>query len=427
MANSPFYNLLHAYALGSLNNQDVKELKSYLKSGSEFEWAELGEYQNLAALLPSILNLENPPAKLKDKVARKLYRIRDERRKTIIDERRRTRVIPPLEEAPVIPAVEELAPLPVEEILSSNNQEAENSSDPIGNISQEDLESIMAQSEQPQDVNSEEFKQEIINDAKGFSPEEISEPVIPAPEPELPNADPVEEQAPLAEEAAEETQTVAENADSAEEKQEAVAPTETSEPAKNPILERLSGGDDESALPKPRGRKGLWSMVIFLLLVVIALGAAIYFIYNQLNRNKRELEDLRRQVNTISMRSDAGADILSIVTSKNYKTADLTPVKQNASGYGKIFMSYDLKIAYFEYADIPEPAANKTYHLWAKIAEEFISLGEFKPKGTVNIEPIPKLPVIDKDKSVAFVLTQENSGGNATAPSSNIYLTGEAK
>ena len=85
MAESPVYGLLHAYALGCLNKQDFSDLKKYFRSGQSFEWAELGEYQNLSAMLPAILNIDSPPPQLKDKVARRLYRIRDQRRKTLID------------------------------------------------------------------------------------------------------------------------------------------------------------------------------------------------------------------------------------------------------------------------------------------------------------------------------------------------------
>jgi hypothetical protein len=43
-----------------------------------FPWKELGEFQNLVALLPSALLIETPSWELKDKVARKLYKLRDE-------------------------------------------------------------------------------------------------------------------------------------------------------------------------------------------------------------------------------------------------------------------------------------------------------------------------------------------------------------
>ncbi len=77
---SQYYDLLHAYALGCLDLKDLIILNEFLDTGEEYFWQELGEYQNLAALLPSILNIETPGAMLKDKVARKLYSFRNEKR-----------------------------------------------------------------------------------------------------------------------------------------------------------------------------------------------------------------------------------------------------------------------------------------------------------------------------------------------------------
>ena len=67
-----YYELLQAYALGCLDKPDLDKIKSYIDAGGEYPWKELGEFQNLAALFPSILNMEIPSPQLKDKVARKL-------------------------------------------------------------------------------------------------------------------------------------------------------------------------------------------------------------------------------------------------------------------------------------------------------------------------------------------------------------------
>ena len=89
--NSEF---LHAYTLGCLDKCDEKIFDEYLSRLSDkSEWNEslqstgdaflekLGEYQNLVALLPVRLKIIGPDPKVKDKIARKLYRMRDEIRK----------------------------------------------------------------------------------------------------------------------------------------------------------------------------------------------------------------------------------------------------------------------------------------------------------------------------------------------------------
>ncbi len=72
-----YSSLLYAYALGCLDKEDYLKLNEYLSHSTDFPWQNLGEFQNLVALLPSFLNVEDPPSGLKDRVARKLYRLRE--------------------------------------------------------------------------------------------------------------------------------------------------------------------------------------------------------------------------------------------------------------------------------------------------------------------------------------------------------------
>ena len=71
---------LYAFALGCLDKGDFIDLMEFIDGGGSFPWQELGEYQNLCSLLPSFLHLEEVPIGVKDKVARRLYRYRDEKK-----------------------------------------------------------------------------------------------------------------------------------------------------------------------------------------------------------------------------------------------------------------------------------------------------------------------------------------------------------
>jgi len=71
-------DLIKAKTLGCLNKDENAELNEYMVSGEDFPWDALGEYQNLTAMLPVLLQLEVPDAELKDNVARKLYKILEE-------------------------------------------------------------------------------------------------------------------------------------------------------------------------------------------------------------------------------------------------------------------------------------------------------------------------------------------------------------
>lgn len=388
MAESPVYGLLHAYALGCLTKEDVIKLKDYIRSGSEFEWAELGEFQNLAAMLPAILNIETPPQQLKDKVARKLYSIREEKRKTYA-QFRKTQITET--ESPVKPAVinETVPEVPTFNLIKDVQDESETQLSQSKQVKPEDFENLL-------EKNSNEFnagKYDLSKESLRSEPE-ISVPVAEAPA----------------------------NVPAIEEKP--AAPV-----AMNPILERLSGGYTETepnayGVPAEKSRKGLWSVVIILLLLVLALGAGLYYMFMMNRDNSKEIEKLRQQINSQTSKTDSNSDLIAILNSKEFKIADLRPADESSPGYGKIIMSYDLKIAYFQFAELPEPASGKTYQLWANIGGSYLSLGQFTPKADMSYEPLPKLPVIDKDLSVSFILTEEKAEG-AVNPSNKVFLSGK--
>jgi len=71
-------DLIKAKTLGCLTKDEDAELKEYMESGEDFPWDALGEYQNLTATLPILLQVEVPDPELKDNVARKLYKIIEE-------------------------------------------------------------------------------------------------------------------------------------------------------------------------------------------------------------------------------------------------------------------------------------------------------------------------------------------------------------
>ena len=71
-------DLIKAKTLGCLTKDEDAEFKEYMESGEDFPMDVLGEYQNLTAMLPILLQLEVPDSELKDNVARKLYKIIEE-------------------------------------------------------------------------------------------------------------------------------------------------------------------------------------------------------------------------------------------------------------------------------------------------------------------------------------------------------------
>ena len=65
-------DLIQAKALGCLDEEEEKLFAKLLEE-ADFPWQELGQYQNLVAFLPTLLDIENPDKEVKDNIARKLY------------------------------------------------------------------------------------------------------------------------------------------------------------------------------------------------------------------------------------------------------------------------------------------------------------------------------------------------------------------
>ena len=71
-------DLIKSYVLGCLNPEVEKGLKSLMEDTENFPLQELGQYQNLVAMLPLNLSLETPGAEVKANISRKISELRAE-------------------------------------------------------------------------------------------------------------------------------------------------------------------------------------------------------------------------------------------------------------------------------------------------------------------------------------------------------------
>ena len=78
MEKKKIVDLIKLEVLSCLSDKDRDNLQSLKTEGSEFPWKTLGDYQNLIAFLPLVLELKYPANDLKDRTAMKLYSIRDQ-------------------------------------------------------------------------------------------------------------------------------------------------------------------------------------------------------------------------------------------------------------------------------------------------------------------------------------------------------------
>lgn len=83
MADKAIHEMISAFTTGCMDKDNFLQFREYVSSGGDLPPGELGEFQNIISLIPSILELETPDPNLKEKVAKKLLDYKDEVREKI--------------------------------------------------------------------------------------------------------------------------------------------------------------------------------------------------------------------------------------------------------------------------------------------------------------------------------------------------------
>ncbi len=444
-APKEYYDLLHAYALGCLDAEDFNRLIEYFKEAGDYPWQELGEYQNLVALLPSILNIEIPEIRLKDKVARKLYRIKDE----IRDKRTRTMYALPDEnnEDPALKFPEDEKKIDFQKFNESAEppEEAEEASEEILNEPEieeekeqnEVIEEPVAEDEQPEEnfftteklkTNTQEF--EVVTSSKNTSSRRPSQDTqIRGRNDEVKKEDFTEE------ETEPELESEPENVEEIQDTDEIIDLRDTSENENELDNESKANSKNyeikhrksyyEIKEEQAKGKKGSFVSIFLavLLVIVISVIAVIYFKLNGDVKNyKSDIDKLNRQVNTLSNKVSTNQDLQSVLQAKNVRIVDLKPTKLDQDGYGKLIISFDNSKGYLQLSPHIELPDGKAFQLWVAISGVNISLGVYQPQSGVEYFPFT-IPELSNQTSTKFIITEEPVTGSSR-PSKNIVLDG---
>ena len=71
------FEMMAAFAVGCMDKENYVQVKEFLDEGGELPERQLGELQNIVAMIPIILELEKPAPEIKDLVAKKLISMKD--------------------------------------------------------------------------------------------------------------------------------------------------------------------------------------------------------------------------------------------------------------------------------------------------------------------------------------------------------------
>ena len=392
-------DLIYASVLGCLDRADQKKLNEYIKSGGKLP-SNMGELQNIAAMLPVILQAETPDAQLKDKVARKLYRIKDEIRAKATGE------------TDASPA----------EVFYSNSRENRKSalaqgddlttsSEPEKISVEETPEEIEITESEPLIPVSEEnsLKQETAREKKHReNPPEDFEPVTPSRNTfesfKSTREKVIENNFEDVPEEKEETQEEA--------KPEVKIPTREKiktydkvmtkeKPSYRKTSTKERGKSFEKAYKKryiteetPNKKQGInqWLVISFFIILLLAL-VVLYLNFSSAITDLNIANDnLKQQVNDLSVKFNSTQEIQSILESPDVKVINLEGTGINPDGKGKLIISLAKNKGYLQLSDMPALGQNNSYQLWMQLPDgRYFSLGIFKPSGRIQYFPF-KIP-----------------------------------
>ncbi|MGA8265860.1 MAG: anti-sigma factor [Ignavibacteriaceae bacterium] len=397
---SECYEFLYAYTLGCLDEEDLINLKQYLSSSDDYYWQELGDFQNLSALLPSILSMENPAPEVKDRVARKLYRIRNEI-KAKRDKLKNEKVVPDVSDEEEIEAETEKISEPVRE--KTVEKEPEEIVDEKPEQSVEDFEVVSAVQKPAEILATEEpEKEDVIKENEQTSGGQI-----------------------LNFNSGSETVTDDEIDTTSEEVEGPSIKSLEESGTKNVSEERIKLRQKHSGKVREEKKKSSVPFIITSLLMFI-FAIVFVFMYFKVSSNVKGYESqivsLNEQLGNLKEQFRQNKDLQAVLNSKNLRTVNLTGSDIATNAIGKLFISMDTNHGILQLSNLPQLHGNGTYQLWIYIYDNYMSLCKFSP--TDNSAYIPfDTPQLSVDSNVSFLVTEEPPNGSLR-PGNKIYLKG---
>ena len=395
-----YQELIYAFAFGCLDLEEQSAFLDYQSQDPNFDWNQLGEYQNLAALLPSILTIENPDTNVKIKVAKKLYSFKDE-----IRAKKKKLTHGTKEGEPEKKEHEKSEPEIIEDVKKTVEQKEEIVKEKF-KVGTEDFEVVVPERKTKEIFRPSQTTQIKGRDLKSFlekkkktaedevtSSKEIREkdkPVIPQDEIKL-----------------------------VEEKPEEKVVKETTGKQKKstyvPYRERRTYAETKSKNYAP---------IIFLLFIIMIAGFIwIYFsTSSRISKLQQDVDRLTYQVSSLATSFRKNSELQEILTTKNVRVINLSPTRLGNKGYGKLIISFDKNKGFFQMFNMPKLEKSMSYQLWVNVSRSYFSLGVFTPNGNSEYYPF-KLPQLSGKRTIKFLVSKEQKLG-AERPGKLIYLNG---
>jgi hypothetical protein len=430
--------LMYAGVLGCLDRADQTKLNEYLKAGGELP-SNLGEFQNIAAMLPIVLQAENPDSGLKDKVARKLYRIKDEIRAKASEDNndisqaeifygnsRENRKSSSTSGDKLSTSSE-----PEKLKITENEPETESVEEPRASIEPVEVKEA-AEEQNSREINAEDFepvtpsrntfesfkstREKVLEGNFEEVPEEKQEEEV-KPESRIPTRDKIRtyDRVVTKERPANKTST----------RETPYMKTSTRERGKSFEKAYKKRYVTEETSSKNRGM-AFWMTISLFTILLLALLVFYLNFSSEIKHLQFTNDTLKEQVNDLSVKFNSTQEIQNILESADVNVVNLDGTGINPVGKGKLIISITQSKGYLQLSDMPELGRNSAYQLWMQMPDgRYFSLGVFSPSGRVQYFPF-KIPQSQENNITEFLVTEETSNG-AAQPGNKVFLTGSIR
>jgi anti-sigma-K factor RskA len=205
--------------------------------------------------------------------------------------------------------------------------------------------------------------------------------------------------------------------------QNAIAPP----PAlKQQILDAVSSTDTKviSLSDSVSSKKINWFKYAVAASIVLLAGSLIWNI-SQYSRNKKlqaSYNELSKEYDSTAIRLDEIEGQLAMLVNPNTKVAAMRGLAPAPSSYATVVWDTTTKDVYLIISNLPKPATDKQYQLWALLDGKPIDLGMID-NDMISGEKKLMIQMKNVSGAQAFAITLEKKGGNPT-PQGDMYVLG---
>ncbi|MFA6598847.1 MAG: anti-sigma factor [Ignavibacteriaceae bacterium] len=436
-----FSSLLYPFALGCLEREDYELMMEYFKSNQDYPWQEFGEYQNLVALLPSFLNIEVPDVQVKDRVARKLYRLRDQQRP-----QRGTQIITPTSPAEHKNFFQRIE-TPEQKLFSQISEYEKPDAEPEeGTFESPNASPRHTETFEPVSTGQNNFSTKHEEEASPIA--EVDSPFKAAESPNLRNSS-SDLSAYSTEKDDERFSSNFNHIESGrkepfEDSEELVF--ESSLSNYSPGNESLPKAFEADSLSLPEAIMGVpttdkqknsasgekikhgISPVVFVITFFVLAGTigAVYYFLSKDFKKATENQAAKYEAIVQSLQSNLSStkEVDALLASINLQMVTLKSTPKAEGAYGKLLFDAVTRKAMVQVVNLPVLSSSKVYQLWIISNNQKYSAGIYTPTSSQQYFPVADFSSFNLAGPTAILVTEEVSAGGEK-PSKDVYLAGQ--